>query len=94
LAKVIGEKSIIKMIPKLEAKPLNLMELDGFYWRRDWIELEKTVFNITPCYNNFEKHFAELLNKAEDITKFAKLAETYTKFSIEYINHKCAIIIV
>jgi len=31
------------------------------------------------------------LDKAEDITKFAKLAEEYTKFRIEYLNHKGAI---
>lgn len=91
LAKAIGQKSIIKTISKLQTEPLRLMELDGFYWRRDWIELEKTVFNITPCFNDFEKHFAKFLNQAKDITKFAKLAETYTKFSIEYLNHKGAI---
>jgi len=91
LAKVIGEKSITKTISKLRAEPLSLIELDGFYWRRDWVELNKTVFNITPCFNDFEKHFAQFLDSASDITKFAKLAETFTKFSIEYLNHKGAI---
>ncbi len=91
LSKSIGQKSIIKTISKLKKEPLRLMELDSFYWRRDWVELEKTVFNITPCYNDFEKHFALFLDKAKDIKKFAKLAETYTKFSIEYLNQKGAI---
>ena len=91
LAKIIGDKSIAKIISKLKSEPLSLLELDGFYWRRDWVELDKTVFNITPCFNDFEKHFARFLDQAEDITKFAKLAETYTKFSIEYLNHKGAI---
>ena len=67
------------------------MELDGFYWRRDWCELDKTVFNVTPCFNTFEKHFAQFLEQAVDIERFAKLAESYTKFSIEYLNHKGAI---
>ena len=53
--------------------------------------LDKTIFNITPCFNDFEKHFAQFLDQAKDVSKFAKLAETYTKFSIEYINKKCAI---
>jgi len=91
LAKKIGEKSINRTVPKLKSESLHLLELDGFYWRRDWVELERTVFNITPCFNDFEKHFAQFLNQTEDIGKFAKLAETYTKFSIEYLNHKNAI---
>lgn len=91
LAKLIGEKSIAKIISKLKSEPLSLLELEGFYWRRDWVELDKTVFNVTPCFNDFEKHFARFLDQAKDITKFAKLAETYTKFAIEYLNHKGAI---
>ncbi len=91
LAKAIGEKSITKTISKLKSEPLHLIELDGFYWRRGWVELNKTVFNITPCFNDFEKHFSKFLDNAKDINKFAKLAETYTKFSIEYLNHKGAV---
>jgi type III restriction enzyme len=49
-----------------------------------WAEQDKTIFNITPCFNDFEKHFAQFLDQAYNITKFVKLAETYTKFSIEY----------
>ena len=91
LAKTIGEKSITRIKVEMKSDPLRLSELDGFYWKRMWVELDKTIFNITPCFNDFEKHFAELLDQANDITKFAKLAETFTKFSIEYINHKGAI---
>ena len=91
LAKAIGDKCIIKITVTMKSEPLRLSELDGFYWKRMWVELDKTIFNITPCFNDFEKHFAQFLDQAKDITKFAKLAETYTKFSIEYINHKGAI---
>ena len=91
LAKAIGKETITKIISTLCAEPLHLLSLEGFYWRREWTESNNTVFNITPCYNEFEKHFAQFLDKAEDITKFAKLAEEYTKFKIEYLNHKGAI---
>jgi len=92
LARTIGKQTITKTISKLDSEePLRLMELDGFYWRRDWTELTRTVFNITPCYNDFEKHFAKYLDTAKDISKFAKLAEEHTKFKIEYLNHKGAI---
>jgi type III restriction enzyme len=91
LAKAIGDKSITTTTVKMKSDPLRLSELDGFYWKRMWVEQDKTIFNITPCFNDFEKHFAQFLDHANDITKFAELAETYTKFSIEYINHKGAI---
>lgn len=91
LAKAIGKETITKITSTLCAEPLHLLSLEGFYWRREWTESNNTVFNITPCYNEFEKHFAQFLDKAEDITKFAKLAEEYTKFRIEYLNHKGAI---
>jgi len=91
LAKAIGKETITQITSTLCTEPLHLLSLEGFYWRRQWIESNKTVFNITPCYNEFEKHFAQFLDKAEDITKFAKLAEEYTKFRIEYLNHKGAI---
>ena len=91
LAKTIGDKSITTTTVKMKSDPLRLSELDGFYWKRMWVELDNTIFNITPCFNDFEKHFAQFLDHANDITKFAELAETYTKFSIEYINHKGAI---
>lgn len=91
LAKAIGDKTITTATVKMKSDPLCLSELDGFYWKRDWVELDKTIFNITPCFNDFEKHFAQFLDHANDITKFVKLAETYTRFSIEYINHKGAV---
>ena len=28
------------------------------YGRRFWTESNRTVFNITPCFNDFEKHFS------------------------------------
>ena len=91
LAKAIGEKSVTKTTVTMKSEPLRLSELDGFYWKRMWVELDQTIFNITPCFNDFEKHFAQFLDEAKDVTKFAKLAETFTKFSIEYINYKGAI---
>ena len=91
LARAIGNKTIARVTCTLSPTLLHLIELDGFYWRRDWLECSKTVFNVTPCYNDFEKHFARFLDSADDITRFAKLAEEYTKFRIEYLNHKGAV---
>jgi len=84
----LGEHIKIKTEVKMTNYPISLMELDGFYWKRDHVQLKKTVFNYTPVYNELEKGFAEFLEQAKDINKFAALAETYTKFNVPYLNKK------
>lgn len=89
---VIGQALGVHIKVKTEVKvtnyPISLMELDGFYWKRDHVQLKKTVFNYTPVYNELEKGFARFLEQASDINKFAALAETFTKFNIPYLNKK------
>ncbi|HEX2867823.1 MAG TPA: DEAD/DEAH box helicase family protein [Ignavibacteriales bacterium] len=89
---VIGQALGSHIREKVEVKvtnyPISLMELDGFYWKRDHVQLKKTVFNYTTVYNELEKGFAKFLEGATDISKFAALAETYTKFNIPYLNKK------
>lgn len=88
IAKALGDHIRIDTERKITDYPISLMELDGFYWKRQIAECEKTVLNFTPVYNELEKAFANFLNAASDITKFAALAETYTQFSITYLNKK------
>lgn len=88
LSRKLGEYTKIETKVELKNYPISLIELDGFYWKRDIAECKKTIFNYTPVYNNLEKDFALFLENAADITKFAALAETYTKFSITYLNKK------
>ena len=45
----------------------------------------KTVFNLVPCDNNFERDFAKFLDNAEDVTSYAKLPQPFG-FSIEYTD--------
>jgi type III restriction enzyme len=88
IARALGEHSRIKAEVKMTNYPISLIELDGFYWKRDYVINKRTVFNYTPAYNELEKEFARFLDKANDINKFAALSETYTKFSITYLNKK------
>lgn len=88
IGKALGDHIKVKTEVKVTSYPISLMELDGFYWKRDHVELKKTVFNYTPVYNDLEKGFARFLESAEDITKFAALAETFTRFNIPYLNKK------
>ena len=88
IGQALGAHVKVKSEVKVTNYPISLMELDGFYWKRDHIELKKTIFNYTPVYNELEKDFAKFLESAEDITKFAALAETFTRFNIPYLNKK------
>ena len=88
IGQALGDHIKVKAEVKMTNYPISLMELDGFYWKRDHVQLKKTVFNYTAVYNELEKGFAKFLEQAEDITKFAALAETFTKFNIPYLNKK------
>lgn len=88
LSRMLGEFTKVKSEMTMKNYPISLLELEGFYWKRDIAECNKTIFNYTPVYNNLEKDFALFLEQAEDVTKFAALAETFTKFCITYLNRK------
>jgi type III restriction enzyme len=49
------------------------------------LEAKKSVFNYTPCDNEFEYSFAKFLEKADDIKAFAKLPEQFG-FCIQYTD--------
>jgi type III restriction enzyme len=49
------------------------------------LEAKKTIFNYTPCDNDFEYAFAKFLDKSEDIKAFVKLPEQFG-FCIQYTD--------
>lgn len=49
------------------------------------LEPKKSVFNYTPCDNDFEYSFSKFLEKSEDIKAFAKLPEQFG-FCIQYTD--------
>ena len=49
------------------------------------LETKKSIFNYTPCDNDFEYAFAKFLEKSEDIKAFAKLPEQFG-FCIQYTD--------
>ena len=62
IGNALGNHIKIKTEVKVTNYPISLMELDGFYWKRDHVQLKKTVFNYTPVYNELEKGFAMFLD--------------------------------
>ena len=55
------------------------------------MEVKRTVFNYVATYNDFERHFAEFLDQAGDVLRFASLGtteqgESGTQFRVDYLK--------
>lgn len=84
-AKVIRELAIEERDPTIEESAMRLSETPAFPWSRQTVEAEKTVFNLAAVDNKFEGRFAHFLEKAGDVTAFAKLT-LQSRFALEYIS--------
>ncbi|HLF27834.1 MAG TPA: DEAD/DEAH box helicase family protein [Anaerolineae bacterium] len=77
------------VVQELEPQLLNagrkLSETPPFPYSRPTLPAAKTVFNLVPCGNEFEKAFAKFLQDAPDVERFAKLPEQFG-FAIEYTD--------
>ncbi len=62
-----------------------------FTWRRKHIPCEHTIFNECAVFNHLEERFAQFLDKAPDVLRFSALAETYTRFRVDYLSPRGAI---
>ena len=76
----------------------HLSETKPFHWRRNLppLKAEKTVFNYVATYNNFERQFAEFLDRTPDILRFAALGTTEqgasgATFRVDYVKPSGAI---
>jgi len=98
LARKISELTVEKGSLEFENANFRLSETKPFGWRRNLppLECKKTVFNYVATYNNFERQFAEFLNKAGDVLRFASLGTTEqgdsnTQFRVDYLKPSGAI---
>ena len=99
LARKISEHTIEHRSIEFDRADFRLSEIKPFGWRRDLppLEAEKTIFNFVATYNNFERRFAEFLDKrAKDVVRFAALGVTEqgtsgTQFRIDYLKPSGAI---
>lgn len=83
--KVLREIVIEQKEPVLLAENRFLSKTDPFPTSKQILEAKKTVFNYTPCDNEFEYAFANFLDNANDIKAFAKLPEQFG-FCIQYTD--------
>ena len=77
---------ISELEPQLLHAGRQLSETPPFPWSRPTLAADKCIFNLVPCLNNFEREFAQFLEKAPDIERFAKLPEQFG-FAIEYTDN-------
>ena len=83
--KALREMVIEQKKPELLSADHFLSSTPAFPTSRKVLDAHKTVFNYTPCSNEYELAFAKFLDKADDITAFAKLPEQFG-FCIQYTD--------
>jgi type III restriction enzyme len=84
-ATVLRALVVEELAPRLEhpGRPLSVTE--PFPFSRPTFEASKTVFNLVAADNEFERDFARFLQKAQDVTSFAKLPRRFG-FAVEYTD--------
>ncbi|HOG02593.1 MAG TPA: DEAD/DEAH box helicase family protein [Accumulibacter sp.] len=98
LARKIAELTVAPRVIEFDRQDFRLSQTSPFCWRRDLpaLKAEKTVFNFVATFNKYERRFAEFLDKAKDIRRFASLGTTEqgdsgTQFRIDYMKPSGAI---
>ena len=86
IARSLGEIVTEKAPIIVKVDPISLLDTPPFHWRRDHLESPKTVFNFVASWNDLESTFAHFLDKCEDVTRFAALAEHFTGFWVDYLK--------
>ena len=82
---LLREVVVEDLQPFLESEGQPLSTCEPFPWSRPTTPASKTVFNLVAADNQFEKSFAEFLQKASDVNRFAKLPERFG-FTIAYTD--------
>lgn len=103
LARRISELTIERRAIEFAKADFRLSESKPFTWRRNLppLEVKETVFNYVATYNDFERRFAQFLEKASvarggDVVRFASLGtteqgESGTQFRVDYLKTSGAI---
>jgi type III restriction enzyme len=84
-SKALKKLTIAEQEPTLVEPERMLSTCQPFPWSRPVWEGVKTVFNLVPCDNHFEREFAKFLDSASDVKSFSKLPQPFG-FSIEYTD--------
>lgn len=81
----LRELVVEQLEPALLDEGRRLSTTQPFPWSRTTLPATKTVYNLVPCDNDFERRFARFLEDAKDVVAFAKLPDQFG-FAIEYTD--------
>lgn len=94
----IAELTVERNPFEFENPAFHLSQTKPFSWRRNLplFAARKSVFNLVATYNDFERRFAEFLDNADDVLRFAALGTTEqgssgTLFRVDYLKPRGAI---
>ena len=103
LARRIAELTIERRALEFSKSDFRLSETGPFTWRRNLppLVVRETVFNYVATYNDFERRFAQFLERVSverggDVLRFASLGtteqgESGTQFRVDYLKPSGAI---
>jgi type III restriction enzyme len=98
LARKIAELVVERRSIEFEKADFRLSATLPFSWRRNLppFSAKRTVFNYVATYNPFERRFAEFLDRAGDVLRFASLGtteqgESGTQFRVDYLKPSGAV---
>ncbi|MBN2466303.1 DEAD/DEAH box helicase family protein [candidate division WOR-3 bacterium] len=98
LAKAIGNLTVVRREVEFDRADHRLSQTRPFRWQRNLplLEAKHTIFNLVATYNKYERGFAEFLDRAKDVTRFASLGTTEqgdsgTQFRVDYLKPSGAI---
>ncbi len=74
-----------ELTPQLVSEGRCLSETPPFPFSRPTLKAVKTVFNLVACDNDFERRFAQFLERSPEVEAFAKLPSQFN-FAIEYTD--------
>jgi type III restriction enzyme len=77
--------AIVEREPTITENAFRLSQTPPFPWSRQAVEGKHTIFNLTPVDNALEGRFAQFLDRATDVTAWAKLTMN-SRFALEYIS--------
>ena len=83
--KALAKLAIEELMPTVMAPSRPLSSLEPFPWSRPVFEASKSVLNVVPCGNEFERSFAKFLDFAEDVRAMCKVPDSFG-FTIEYTD--------
>jgi type III restriction enzyme len=91
LSREIAQLATQERAIEFEDAAFRLSHTQPFTWRRLHLACGKTIFNECAVFNDLEARFARFLESAPDILRFAALAESYTRFRVDYLSQQGAI---